>query len=189
MEFKFTKIAILAMGLALASMANAQTFDLSETISGVSVTAHFTGTANGNDITGINNISVTEDGLAFGGTLVAAGFIGGAWTQGFADISIDGTNNNFVLWDAINGNPPHDPYSQDFLMGASGTNAATAKYGIMNEVFYALPIFNEANITLPQDWSVTSVSAVPLPTTVIMFASGILCLGALRGKKKTCTTP
>jgi hypothetical protein len=63
MDFRVIKTAVLAVGLALASNENAAMYDFSETISGVSITGSFSGNANGNNITGIDNISVSANGI------------------------------------------------------------------------------------------------------------------------------
>jgi hypothetical protein len=165
MDLRF-KTAILAMGLALASNANADLYDFSETISGVSITGSFTGTASGNDITGISNISVIADGVAFSGPLESDAYHGTSWTLGQGIVSINGADNNFVFinqgWLANNA-----------LLTNYLQNIDTPQYPVYQNAVY---ISNQSTVdnvltAAPTNWSVTDVTSVPVPAAVWLFGS------------------
>jgi hypothetical protein len=167
MNFRFTKTAILAMGFALASNANAAIYDFSETIQGVNITGSFTGTANGNDITGISNISVNVGGIAFTGPLTAESLNSGTLVQGNADVTFNGLGNNFMFIDRTD---PSNVYNNYLASTPAFTTTNDIQYAAANTAFSINPSISLGVQGGPTNWSVT---AVPVPSAVWLFGSAL----------------
>ena len=182
MKFRFTKNAILTIGLALATRVSADNFVFSETFSNafiIKVTGSFSGTASGNIISDISNVTVSYWDSQFDtlptetvslGTLNAYGesYTTHTWSSGSAVVSIDGTANNFLFSAAEI--PTTIPYPA-FLYSLSKNTAP-----LDNNMFYgwnAIP-FGYNQDSTPQNWSVTNVSEVPLSPAIMMFATGFV---------------
>jgi len=172
MDLPFIKTAILFMGLALASNANATTYDFSETIQGISITGSFTGTASGNYISGISNISVTADGTAFTGLIDSYGYdnFSNSFIYGNASVTFNGVGNNFT-------------FAQDALPNNSLTNYIP--YGESHQwdtVTIGGTTYTDAYKISPSNWSVT---AVPETGEWAMMLLGLPLLGWVVRRKQS----
>jgi len=184
---------LTAVALSFAPFSvSAATFDFSETINGVNVNGSFTGTietATPNFINNIANISVSFSkapslaGPASGtlaGPLAGYQFVSYAtyYTAGTAVVSFNGLANDFIF---ANGTPLYGA-------GVSGqpgqaTNFLSSLHTGFLPPINALQISatdSVSNATTPTNWKVTEVSPVPIPSTLILFASGLIALGAFR---------
>ena len=119
-------IAIAAVA-SLSGPAYAGHFTFSEAMGGgKTVTGSFDGTASGNLITDLSNISVTADGTAYTengalGAISWADFENGAGfdTAGSAVLSFDGTQNDFFFFNSTTNN---------FFHGRTGESDASFNY-------------------------------------------------------------
>jgi hypothetical protein len=148
---------------------------------GTLVTGSFSGSAAGDLVTGLSNISVIVDGIAFNGSgnLFGSHYDGTlGWQSGGAVASFSGTHNNFYFADA--------DYPNDFTM----TNYT-----------YAVPNFSPSDLTATtqisyvgqgtiydplgkyyaQNWTLSAVrdNAVPEPGSLALLLGGLGVMGAL----------
>jgi len=194
MNSRFTKTAILAMGLALASNANAQQYDFSETIQGVSVTGSFTGTASGNLITGLSNVTVNVGGINYVSTSIDSIIQGdvrifgssgvGNWVQGNASASFNGRENDFIFF--FNTTQSNQPvYLQSTPQYTSGTAFNYSIYSAQDELAYNTPNLSLTQYGGPTNWSVSAVTAVPEADEWAMMLLGLPLLGWVVRRKQS----
>lgn len=170
--------AILAMGALHA--ASATTFDFSYTFSstGKSVTGSFDGTASGDFITGLSNISVSYDGTALSGPLYAYRYDLG-WIAGEAVVSFDRHKNEFAFTNC------------DQFMCAGGV-PADYNYLIMrhsnvnqNATTYKVGLFNVDDGYPNDSWAVTARAPVPEPAVHALLAAGLGALALYSRRRRT----
>ena len=165
-----------AAALLAATAANATTYNYSYTFSsGGVVTGSFDGTASGNLITGLSNVSVFRDGTQFGsGNLYSFGLDYGNAVADTAVVSFDGLANSFVFSTSsipAGGGFYHgDTFSMDsgtaypaYIQGAPGWAKADNHYSAAR-------------------WSVTA--AVPEPSTYAMLLGGLGLVGAIARRRR-----
>jgi hypothetical protein len=195
----FSLIAV-ALGLTAAS-ALADSFTYSYTFdgnfspvyygAGQTVSGTFDGSASGNLITGITNATVNLDGIPLiTGTVYASGIVSGAWTDGAAVVSFDGTQNNFAFFDtdfaalnsplmeyfyAIGGAPLWPGRSYYELYNYAGLVGAPSK--VYADDYDPANGYNTPDGT----WTVTKISSVPdSASTLALLASALFGLAAIR---------
>ncbi len=188
-------VSLLAMGTCLfAGSALADSFSYSYAFvgnvspynSGVGheVSGTFEGTANGNLITGISNVTVNLDNnQLISGNVFAEGLVGSNYVDGAAVVSFDGTQNNFSFFDAdfamgyqfdryffgVSGAP-------NWPVGYSQFEASAVTGGNYRDIFYP-PSYNTPN----GSWVVSDTSNVPdSGTTFVLVGSALVGLAALR---------
>jgi hypothetical protein len=171
--------------------AHASTYDFSYTFtSGDTVTGSFDGTANGNLVTNITDITAVYDGQAFVGTLSIGAFnstapIGVPWnfSQNAAVVSTNASLNNFIIADStdpgangvtnyfyyVNGATPDQFGSHEAAAG--DTNLLT------NNAAYDNDQFNGVG-----QWTLTP-APVPLPAALPLLMSGLGLFGIARRRK------
>lgn len=183
----FARFAVFALAL-FAGAAHATTFTFSYTFNSAAwfglqpqtiISGTFTGSASGNLINDLGNISVFENGIAFAGNgnLFSSYVNGDDTVQLFAGAaSFDGMHNNFNFTDGQN---------NDFFMGPDPYEGGLyAAYFLMHpRSLYAIDIDTAAiHGPTPANWTITALDAdspVPEPGSIALLACGLAVL-ALR---------
>jgi len=156
----------------------ADSFNFNFSIGSHNITGSFDGTASGNLITGLSNISVVVDSVGF----VDNGFLYGQSTYagvgggvpGAAVVSFDGWENDFLFIDV---NYPLVLEFHQYLISSS--------FGMYQAVLTDLAgVFAEEGVALPSGWAVTAVSPVPEPETYAMLLAGLGLLGFAARRRK-----
>jgi hypothetical protein len=163
------RIAAVMAALAVASVAHAapSTFDYSYTFgSGDVVSGSFTGTASGNLVTNLSNITASFDGtpLRGNGSLFNASYdpSTGTWTADAGVASFDGTKNDFLFIDS------HYPIDFQFTNYFYSISA-------VNTVIFTGPHNAADNSVIASSWKLTS--AVPETDNAALMLAGLGLLG------------
>jgi len=185
----FLRMFALAFALAAGSAAQAsQTFDYSYTFNtGDVISGSFNGTANGNLINDLSNITASFDGHALNGSgslhdafyTDAGGDCGSCWSAGGAVVSFNGLQSNFLFIDS--NFPANSNYTNYFYVipwpnGSDNPNATQFFSPATNYVDY----YNGQYIV--SNWSVTD--AVPEPGSIALVGLGLMVLVFARKKSR-----
>jgi hypothetical protein len=186
----FVKAAVVAAALGASAVASADNFDFSYVFTdGQQVTGSFSGlTSNGGQsATDISNLQVSFNGIAFSGG--AGPLVLNSWntsTETFSapssatTIFANASLNNFGIADldqSTGGQPDYffnvvnDPNP---LVGSS----ATAFNVLQGDAFNSTYQLDTDNLN--GSWTLTDVSAVPLPAGLPLLLSGLGLLGFMR---------
>lgn len=187
-----SRSALFALALFASAAAHATTFAFSYTFNSPAwfglqpttvMTGTFNGTASGNLIDGLSNMSVFENGVAFAGNgdLFSSYVNSDGTVTLFAGVaSFDGMQNNFNFTDGQNNN---------FFMGPDPYEGGLyAAYFLMHpRSLYAIDV-GTASIQgpAPANWTITAQdtdSVVPEPGTMALLAGGLGIL-ALRTRHR-----
>lgn len=185
-KMKMLSVLAGAVLLSLSSTAAfAATFDFTDTFlatnygaywagPAVTVTGSFTGTASGNLITDLSNVSVFVDGVGFGGNGVSVMSFTytGAGETGFVPggvVSFDGSQNNFQFIDYAHHDGSGNPL-QVYDISQLG----------LSEVIGATVRGEDGD----NNWSVSQVSPVPLPAALPMFGAAVAGFAAWGRKRR-----
>jgi hypothetical protein len=194
MRFKITKKIFLPLALALAGEAHADhAYTLDWIIGGDEIFATFNGTANGNVITNLSNISVFFDGIAFSGNgnLYANSINDNAtgWSSTGAQISFDGQENNFVFSNTdFSNNLNFTNYFYDFSKLFPGTNEVVIGHNDVNGDLVGNGS-SDLIILSDSDNSGYSITAVPEPGQWAMMLLGLPLIGwAVLNRKDSLST-
>jgi hypothetical protein len=186
-------IGVATLLVAPGRNAYAATFDFSYTFDTHQViSGSFTGIQSGQDITDIANISASLNGVAFTGPLSAMSYTAAGSNCGNATcfsgtgavVSFNPLNNNFMFIDT---DSPTDFISQNYTnvfyiipWPNPGETEATSYFHTPNTYID----FNNGNY-IPNNWSLTSVGAVPEPSTWAMMILGFAGIGFMAYRRKS----
>lgn len=171
--------AVCAAALLAATAAQATTYQFSYTFAnGNVVTGRFDGTAYGNLITDLSNISVAANGVAFNaynGTIY--NFYSDDWggQANWAMASFDGSFNRLLF-----STSPYQP-GGGFFYGETFSLGPTRAYAQGAGVDGVLSSISTAETYSAARWS---VSAVPEPATYGMLLGGLGLVGLLARRRR-----
>lgn len=183
----YLKAAVLGVALA-GGVAHADTIDFSYLFSdGLSLAGTMSGTLNGNYVTGISNINVSFNGVAYNGPLSIGTFNATSGTYDFssgaAAVSANASLNNFIIADSsdpLGANATNEFY---FVNGTTPSGAGTQEVVAANSNVLTnnTDIANTALGYAPGVWTLTDATVpVPLPAALPMLLSGLGLFGAVR---------
>ncbi len=195
MNFRLTSTAFLSLFFTSMTQANVFEFSYKFTDTNDIISGYFSGTANGDLITNLSDITLYLDGTAIptdsSGSMYNASLQNGVYQLGNAQLSFDGLQNNAIFVDIAGGFGSAIP-------NAEFVASNTARYGDFIE--FSKNFFNGANetalfyqinstITTPEtleyntaDWSV--ISAMPIPSSFWLFGSVLAGLGLIKNSKQ-----
>jgi len=197
--FRFTKTAILAMGLAIAGNANAEIFDFKYTFTGSSdvVTGTFSGTASGDVITNLSNITISFNGVAIPTDSTGSMYTGSVqligWANYGAQLSFDGLQNNAGFFDTNYPASPGTAYpNYGFVTYNNSTYGNYIEFGhtSTSNGQYTGTIFDVVNSEIPVygypafNQAAWSVSAVPEAGEWAMMLLGLPLVGWVVRRKQ-----
>ncbi len=169
--------ALLATTVLSPTLANAEAFNFSYEFWNQGALAHtvtgsFDGVRNGNLVTGLSNVSVKRDGVAFDGNgSLQVSYVGNLLNTS-AQASFDGKANDFIFTGYKNGEWSNIFYSNSKpLVGKTGYKYIRDHAG--------LPA---SQITVPTHWVLTPV---PEPETYAMLLAGLGVMGAVARRRKS----
>jgi hypothetical protein len=167
--------AAACVALLASVSAHAETFDFSYTFGdGSLVSGSLQGSLVGNSVQDISDIHAALNGIAFTGTLNAAGWDPATTQFGApATVSTDATRNNFVFVDATVAGMNAGNFTNFFEMITNDPLANGVFAGNAN----VLNNNSAADFEPNASWSLTPV---PLPAGLLLFSSGLGLFGALR---------
>ena len=178
------KAAVIAAALGAGAAANASTLDFSYTFSdGQQLTGSLDGTLNGNVITGISDLQVWLNNVAFTGGSDASGptslniYGWDSSNQSYdlpASLSTIGSQNNFIIADENPNGSDAANYYFTFVNDVSGTFVAAANF--LHSDIFSGPGSTQAAADFADNGS-WKVTPVPLPAALPLLMSGLALFG------------
>lgn len=167
--------AVLCGSVLFSGMAHATLFQYSFTFDPDNiVTGTFEGTANGNLVTNLSNITATFNGVDFigSGSLYNAAY-DYIWLTGTGYASFDGTENNFLFYndeDEFTNSKNYFFSVSDPRLGYSAIQTGSASLSVNAR---------EGHFS---QWSLSEVS-VPAPASITLIALGLAGMAKVRRKQ------
>jgi hypothetical protein len=192
----FVKAAVVAAALGASAVASADNFDFSYVFTdGQEVTGSFSGltTNGGQSATGISNLQVSFNGVAFSGG--AGPLVLNTWntsTETFnapsspTTIYANAAQNNFGISDvdlSVNSGPDYEfNIINDAAHPLVGSSASAINV-TQSDAFSGSIGFQLDSDDLTGTWSMTDVSAVPLPAGLPLLLSGLGLFGFMSRRR------
>jgi hypothetical protein len=191
----FVKAAVVAAALGASAVASADNFDFSYVFTdGQEVTGSFAGlTSNGGQsATGISNLQVAFNGIAFSGG--AGPLVLNAWNTSSESFNAPSSSttlyanaslNNFGISDvdqSVNGQPD---YFFNFVNDPNPAvgSSVTALNALQSDAFSSALGFQFDSDNATGTWTLTDVSAVPLPAGLPLLLSGLGLFGIVARRR------
>jgi hypothetical protein len=185
----FVKAAVVAAALGASAVASADTFDFSYVFADgqQAVTGSFAGLTSdgGQSATGISNLQVSFNGVAFSGG--AGPLVLNAWDTGTGafdapssstTIFANASKNNFGISDVDQSANSSPDYFFNFINDPTHPmvgSTATALNALQTDAFSSALGFQFDSDNATGTWTMHDVSAVPLPPGLPLLLSG--CVG------------
>jgi hypothetical protein len=187
------KAAVIAAALGGSAVASAATYDFSYTFTdGQQITGSLDGTLSGTSITGISDLQVSLNGIAFAGGTDSNGPTSLAiygWDtsdESFdapASFSTVSSKNNFIIADENPNGANQANYYFEFVNDpAFGTSVAAANFLQSDSFSGTGATQSAADFVDDGTWSVTP-APVPLPAALPLLASGLALFGIGRRRR------
>jgi len=195
------KTVVVVALIGSSTVASASVFDFSYVFAdGQQVTGDFTGTTTngGQSVTNIGNIQVQLNGIAF----APVGGVGNptlqanAWvpsTAAFSDtapvtIYANGALNNFIISDVDAATSASPDYEFGYINDSTNGIYQVVAANFLQSDSFSKAEGNSTQLALDSpgvasSWTLTEVTAVPLPSTLALLASGVGLFG-LRGYRR-----
>ena len=181
-----TSLASIALGDIAAAPVFATTYNYSYTFTPVLgtnwVSGSFDGTANGDLITDLSNITAVLNGFApfnGSGSLWGSHYDAGTggWVSGGAVASFDGLQNNFLFIDS------------NFPLVPNYSNYYYSVYSLyhINDLFFESGYVYDLPLT-SGIWSVTAANPIPEPSSMALLGASLIGLGVNRRRGKIRNT-
>jgi PEP-CTERM motif-containing protein len=187
-----TMAAVIAAALGASAAASADTFDFTYNFSDTQqvVTGSFTGTTTdgGQSVSNISNLQVFFNGIAFSGGV--GPLVLNSWNttsetfnapSASTTIFANPTKNNFGISDvdlSVNNGPD---YEFNFVNDPAGVGSSvTALNALQSDAFSSGLGFQFDTDNVTGTWTLTDVSAVPLPAALPLLLSGLGLFGFAR---------
>ena len=184
----FSRLITVAVLLAASTctIASPITYDFSYTFNdGTKITGSAKGTASANLVSGLSDIHVFRNGVAFSESIT--GLFGncfafnGSADLGCAVMSFNGLENNFLFIDTNDGG---SLTTTNFYFDLTA-HAVPKQYVAVETIYSGVPVRVEEYVDYaPKKWSLLARNDVPEPASIALFFVGLLGFAAVSHLKQ-----